>query len=79
MGLQQRLYRNVLNGPRRLVGWCDSCGFLAEARVGQDEALAARLDRHRLCAHGSVAAQPGGGSSSDEGVAVVRERSLLPA
>jgi hypothetical protein len=37
---------------KRLVGWCDSCGFLVEARPDQDHDLLGRLRRHRAEAHG---------------------------
>jgi hypothetical protein len=38
---------------KRLVGWCDSCGYLVEARLDQDVDVQARLRRHRAEAHGA--------------------------
>jgi hypothetical protein len=52
MGACVRLYRRPpLIGQRRLVGWCDSCGYLVEAQRGQDPAVFARLREHYGSAH----------------------------
>lgn len=51
VAVQQRLYRRWFVGARRLVGWCESCGFLAQAQPDQKAALLARLHRHELAAH----------------------------
>jgi hypothetical protein len=65
---QLRRYRRLLVGPERVVGWCESCGFLAEGAPGQDLAVRDRLARHQVVAHAPARA-PGG----------VEQRELVPA
>jgi hypothetical protein len=71
--MEQRQYRRRLIGRPRLLGWCDSCGFLVEARTDQEDALVARIDRHAACAHSFPAepvapAEPARRSSADRDV-----------
>ena len=60
MAVQQRWYRRLLIGSPRLVGWCDACGFLAQAETGRHDALVARLARHHLSVHAAA----GGGATA---------------
>jgi hypothetical protein len=78
VAVQLRLYRRWFVGPQRLVGWCESCGFLAQAEPGQEAALLARLHRHELAAHSPPTSLRGAVPLSWL-EAVVEERIPIPA